>query len=276
MHLHAALFQGEVGWEVCQWIPYLRHLHDHHKPKKFTVECRKGFSGLYEFADDVVEREIDPKLRPDMIYAYRGKITRPVRSPWTSSADRVIAAELFVCVPDHNGVPQIQAPRLHRLFPYCSDLELGEEQSKLVVHARAISQHPERNWSQWNEFVKRLPESKRSIDTVVWVGGENDYFPSPYFRGKSTQQHLDLRGAPIIDQMKHMRTAAMCVGASSGTMHVAQHTGAPVLVWSGNESKDAKRWTESWNPYRGKVRFIGGTWQPGVEHVLKEISGWRP
>jgi hypothetical protein len=272
MHLHAALFQGEVGWEVAQWIPHLRFLKNWHKPKRFTVECRKGFGDLYDFADDVRERGIDPKLRPDMLFAYRGKINRPVRSPFSTPADRVVAAETYACVPDANGVPEIHAKRQNRITPYGTS-EPQSQKTKLVVHARKIDRHTDRNWGHWPDLVQALP---MDFDTVVWTGSKADYFPPPYVRTKTAHTHVDVRGKPIGVQLEHMRSAAFCLGASSGTMHVAQHAGAPVAIWSGNPGKDKPRWTKSWNPHGTKVRWIDGGWQPSLDDVLRTLNEWRP
>lgn len=271
MHLHFALFQGEVGWEIAQWIPLCRALVNQHKPRRVTADCRPGFEYFYEDFAEPAPMPIDPKLRSDMIFAYRGKIKSPQKSPFRSrGADRVVVVEQYACVPDHNGVPELDAKKQYRT--YGEEFDISPVPDTIGIHARMISRNPERNWKWWAEFTKKFPERFRKI---MWLGGKDDWFPAPYLRESLLSEHLDLRNVAAPVAVSAMKKCEFVMGASSGTMHIAQHAKVPVMVWSGNESKDGPRWSHAWNPLHTKHRFIKG-WQPDVDVIIRESEGWRP
>jgi len=130
--------------------------------------------------------------------------------------------------------------------------------SEIVLHCRAISKCPERNWSKrkWEELVERLP-----FKPMV-IGAVDDYAPS------SSDAAL---GQPLFAVFADLSEARVVVGASSGPMHIAQMCKAPVVTWSGNAKKDQPRYLKEWNHFDTYTKFVAPTWNPTVDQVHKAI-----
>ena len=50
--LYAGPWVGEFGWELCSWVPSLRHIAENYD--HITVEIQPGMEYLYEFADEFI------------------------------------------------------------------------------------------------------------------------------------------------------------------------------------------------------------------------------
>jgi hypothetical protein len=264
MHIHFAMFDGEVGWEVAQWIPTIRRIAQNARGKhrRITAECRTGFSWLYEdFCDNITER--DPVGVPDMMRATVGGKKRSAR--FAGSADKVICPEHFNIRTLGNGVPDLASEKAYHRY----EIDSSEDPGLVVIHARNLSRHPVRNYNRWEKVIELLPGY--GVRKLAFVGSKEDYYPSPYNRERKIR-YIDARGKPIQDQVAWMKSADIVVGASSGVMHIAQIVAQrPIVVWSGIESS-APRYRESWNPFKTKMRFVPGKWDPKPEDVAKAVA----
>ena len=81
-----------------------------------------------------------------------------------------------------------------------------------------------------------------------------------------------MRRARLGQQMDLLASARLCVGPSSGPMHLASLCGCTHLVWCGGPKGEWKRtrahYLKSWNPHGTAVRaYAHGSWQPKLEKV---------
>ena len=88
---------------------------------------------------------------------------------------------------------------------------------------------------------------------------------------------LDMRGAPLAEQMNALRSARCAIGPSSGPMHLASLCKCPHLVWcgggKGERSTTARRYARDWNPHGTVARtFECGSWQPPFDTVLAYVK----
>jgi len=147
--------------------------------------------------------------------------------------------------------------------------QVEREEGLVVVHARNRVKHvPTRNWSQsqWNRLA-RLMVKEGIAKRVVCVG-----LPDT---ARMVEGALDMRDAPLPEQMDILAAAQLAIGPSSGPMHLAQHCGCPVVVWCGGGAAErhrtAMRYLATWNPFHAPACATEyASWNPSVETVW----GW--
>jgi len=157
----------------------------------------------------------------------------------------------------------------------------------ILLHARARSDWGgKRNWAaeKWAELSAALKPSARMLISIGTKDGAL-YVPGT----------VEARGRPLAELMVMMRNAALCVGPSSGPMHLAALCRCPHVVWFGGDENHLdddelcerkqqvlyERYTTAWNPFRTPVAPIQARdWQPSVEtvastchRVLDALSG---
>jgi hypothetical protein len=139
----------------------------------------------------------------------------------------------------------------------------------IAIHMRKKEDGREWNWSKWCEFIMRL--------------GKNTNLPI-YSIGSMTQTHQGLEakwyyGADVLI----LNSAVLCIGPSSGPMHLASLCGTPHLVWT-----DKKRWNlgfvkgtnrdryeRHWNPFNTKAIVVDEYgWNPPVGVILDETVNY--
>ena len=88
---------------------------------------------------------------------------------------------------------------------------------------------------------------------------------------------IDARAAPLPVLMDLLANARLCVGVSSGTMHLAAACGCPLLVWGNNKQHYKEtlrtRYETTWNPHHVPVAWLDAAdWQPHPSRVLTTIA----
>jgi len=249
---------GEFGWELMTFQASIRKLS--HK-YDITIICRPSSAFFYEdFAKDIIyfiplggqadgfnyTNFVNHNELIDIIYDTSIVNIYNPENPYMSISDKDVKAnESF-----YNNQEFI-------LF----EGNPNAQEYDIVIHARNRKLAADvRNWSKknWEYTIAILQEKGYRICTI---GSNNDAME---FKGVDT-----FVGGTTYDTVGVLNKAKLCIGGSSGAMHLASLCGTPHLVWS--ESKNLIRYTEVWNPLKTKCDFING-WNPDPEHVLERIE----
>ena len=255
--LVAGPFLGEFGWELMQWQGFIRQLAKFYKS---TIVYGRWCSRYFyeDFADQYVGLDINSwdtnayELK-DFDYEAWGAGFKDV--------DLVLADNRCMALRDTFDQDFVVFGKVSALNSY-----------DVVVHARSIpvldgnKTKAKRNWitDRWEELGINLPPLR-----IAAVGvPELSYCPS---------YADDLRGIETEQLCSVLASSTVCVGPSSGLMHLAALCETPQLVWTskdyiGNFGGSAYRYIRSWNPFATRVRVLtDGGFDPSPEYVRKEL-----
>jgi hypothetical protein len=152
-------------------------------------------------------------------------------------------------------------------------IRFGEKDARapqcIVLHARKKNDGREWPYDTWVTFVEKL---KKVVNIPIMDIGTLD--ASYRFHGVLVGYQSDFGGSHNI-----LANAKLCIGPSSGAMHLASMCGCPHLVWTDNKKwnlggiagTNRQRYELLWNPLKTKVRVIDQYgWQPEPNIILKE------
>jgi len=148
--------------------------------------------------------------------------------------------------------------------------------SDLVIHARADTRNSiggSRNWpvERWQELIRRLREAEL-VRTVIAIGSPEAAYKVPGTR--------DMRGVDSRLVADILASTRLCIGPSSGPMHLASLCCAPHLVWTDSlqwnlgwrKGTNRERYESVWNPFKTPVTVLDSCgWQPDVDLVYSEV-----
>jgi hypothetical protein len=273
MTLFAGPFLGEFGWEVCIWAPWLRYVSETSR-EDMVVLCRPGHRWLYQdFAEafPIIENHKPAVKKVDACIAWiegRGKANDELyfeilrqnlkmtgRKP---SRGRHLTPNA-VPYTWTSGTP---SPRLH--VARYRKLGKGDPTgTDVVVHVRNCdAHHPHRNWKR--DSAQTVVSGLRDCGHSVIAIGTRDGALCP-------DGAIDYRGQPIAKVCSEIGPTTIVVGPSSGPMHLAQHAGARIVLWSGFD-KSRPRYEKDWNPHGCKVDWVGLTWDPDPQLALDVVK----
>jgi hypothetical protein len=254
-NLVAGPFLGEFGWELMQWQGYVRRLAKFYKTT--TVYGRSSSSYFYEdFATQYIA--LDNKSWDTNGY----ELHSFDYGEW--AADFKVA-DLLVA---DNRCLDLRATLDQEFIPFGQSHPA--DSYDIVVHARSIplldgnSTKHLRNWARnrWDELCLNLPQLRIA---AVGVPGLS-YCPA---------SANDLRGIDTKRLCSVLASSKVCIGPSSGLMHLASLCKTPHLVWFSKECNHGDleyRYIRSWNPFATKVRVLtDGGWDPKPEYVRQEL-----
>ena len=213
-------FYGELGWEICSWIPKCRAEAENYD--KVICSSFKDMKPLYDFCEfkphNVTRRSLDyPKY-----YRVKGKFKK-----------------------------------------YGDPLPKYD----VLIHARGIERKSSYNYKKWYEVVFGL-EGLR----VGFIGTYED---------QCISKCADERNISLDILCDYLAGAKMCIGVSSGIMHLASHCGCPIVVWGYGTKKTyyneplRKRYEETWNPFNSKVHYIEeDSLQPKPEVIINAVRNF--
>jgi ADP-heptose:LPS heptosyltransferase len=135
----------------------------------------------------------------------------------------------------------------------------------VLIHARAIRRKASINYAHWPLVVGALVRSRLKVACIGTAADE------------AVPPAIDARAAPLPILMDLLANARLCVGVSSGTMHLAAACGCPLLVWGDIKTRYREtlraRYETTWNPHRVPVAWLdAGDWQPDPSRVLTTIA----
>ena len=254
--LTAGPFMGEFGWELMQWQGYLRKLSDY--DRDIHVICRKNSSFLYEdFAKSIQTFNIN-SLNPSY-YESQNKL-------------KEIKFEILpnsVWLPATNHCVRMQQI-LQQRFVKLGKKDITKKYD-IVIHACRDHKNnnvPGRVWpiSNWEKLINLLLKKNFSITSI----GTSQ--TSSHING--TVNNLDISLNETCDVLFNSN---MCVGTTSGAMHLAASCGTDSIVWFGNYRDSIYgslplRYKHIMNPFSTPVTIIDEyDWLPSSDVVLKQI-----
>jgi ADP-heptose:LPS heptosyltransferase len=246
-----SIWHGEFGWQVAVWVPILRAL-----SKRFpeqVVCCKPQYRYLYQDFCREFE-DIDYKGKEDRWFldGKEPKISRELREkynaiPWTPSLKTMYKKE-------------------KKFFKY------GELDNKLkfdiVIHARAETRYgsENRNYpiSRFEKIVKQFPDKR-----ICSIGTKASHI-------EGTE---DMRGIPLEKLCNILSSSKVCIGPSSGPMHLASLCHCPHIVFTDDKYQrsiagtNKDRYEKVWNPFETPCKVLDNdNWKPSIKKVLSTME----
>ena len=250
--LLAGGFVSELGWEVATWVPAIRRY-----SRKFdntVIVCRTGYEYLYGDIADVIIN-YDKKGLPDRWLLNGKKVKMPKKIKEKYKNATVITPRKSVCM------------EWKRKY-----VKYGEKRDEctydLVIHARACTKYGQRSWNyhprRYEKILKRL-----NLNRVCCVGTQAHYIAGTE----------DLRNIPLKKLCDILASSRLCIGTSSGLMHLASMCGCPHIVFTWDKwqksinGTNKDRYKKIWNPFKTPCKVLDQhNWQPPVGVVVKAID----
>jgi hypothetical protein len=253
--LVANWFGGEFGWLLMAWIPAVRHLSRQYD--KTVVICSPEHDYLYkDFASKI--EHYHKGGRGDR-WRYEGgdpKIVQQIVGMYPGAK---------VITPNEESCTKFK----REYFAYGQEDPEAGEYFPIAIHARAETKYgsQDRNWPT-QSYIKLL--EKLGNPKAASIGTNAGYIPGT----------VDLRGIPIERLCGILSVAGVCIGPSSGPMHLAHLCRCPILVWTGKEHQkiikgsNRDRYERIWRPFTDvPVTVVDREgWHPKVETIAKEID----
>ncbi len=265
-------YLGEFGWELCVWNPIVRKLardFDH-----VTVIAPPGSRCLYEFADEFVPLSPLPgtsdfmsgKADPLELHTaehFARHDSAHIISPQGLRGAVQRELERFARVRGDEPQPEKEWRRLRVPSIATFDVALAFRREKLFNgRTYADKAYPRGDACTLAQMLLSL--RLRTIN----VGGP-DNFDVPCT--------VDLRGAPLEQQIAALSSARVAVGPSSAPLHLSQLCETGVVTWYNRpRSESLGRYDCAdgspgwWNPFNAPTRFLDGV-NPDPERVVAAV-----
>jgi len=257
MKLLAGPWVGEFGWEICTWVPALRKHAE--KFDNVVIVCRGGHGYLYkDFADKIISCDKQGDADRWLLNDKKVKMPKGIISSF----------------PDHKlcrprGGKCMNWPR--KYFKYGRNSK--EQGYQIVFHARHMKKYGQ---SKLNyppaRYEKAIKKLKINPEECASIGSRSGAY---YVKGTK-----DLREMDMEKLCGTLANSSLCVGTSSGPMHLASFCGCPHIVITGNEhlkiinGTNRDRYKRLWNPFKTECKILDRHhWQPPVKDVVKTIKG---
>lgn len=252
---------GEFGWEVIKWVPFLRkYVKDRYYDKVYVLTRESSFPLYQDFSPEMIPHNTFGNTK---IYVCN------------NASPKIPYKILDEIDPDDVLIPSAGSmfgpPERYLYFLY------GEKNSNavrnIIAHARSTNKTGSyrKNWSRdsWDLLVQKLQADGK---TISFIGSPESSYCSPGCE--------DLRGESLSLIMDVLRSSDVCIGPSSGPMHLASCCGCPHVVWgdmrewnSGNiKSNLYDRYKILWNPFETPCEYISNdNWNPSVNEVFIKL-----
>lgn len=257
--LLAGPWGGEFGWEIMTWIPALRHKAQRYKNS--IVVCREEMAPLYDFAQAYIPYTKTGKTDRWLLNGKKVKIKKEIIERYNGAT--ILQPSKSVCY---------NSPKLYKAYGnYTESCGLERETGyDIVIHARAMTKYGQQklNWpvEKYTELLNQITP-KRAMSMGTKSGAH--WIPDT----------IDGRDIPIEALCVILANSKVCVGTSSGPMHLASLCKCPHVVMTGNEKlkslhyhNNRWRYEKWWNPFGTPVEVVDKHgWKPPVKAVVKAI-----
>lgn len=261
-------FYGELGWELFNWLPYVNYVCDKNKDANAViVNARSGREGLYEHIANTTFYSFDGYEnctegnsfvvhRPDAYSALRKKYKScdSEVAAISNSNSYVIAVRLPTDSSRYYKIPKDKKLHLPLIRVSYNPLIKCVPDGCIIVHMRLLSRSSKKN-TKFNSLNAVIDWASAHNKTVVAIG-KSDISYEPI--NKHCINLIDKTS--LTDVIALYNRASVVVGSSSGPMHLAALTKTPYIVWGGERSDVADRYTKSWNPFNVKHVLITTSW----------------
>lgn len=257
--LLAGPFVGEFGWEVAQWQGYVRFLSRFYE--KTIIVSRPENAYLYQ---DISPHFIshDPGGYDTEFYYCANQM--PFETSSFDLADHL----------DPKVVGKFLSNYLTQEYFIYGKTVAQIEGFDVVIHGRNIPAEgglvskSYRNWPReyWKDLCDLLLTEKLRV-AAIGIPTLSVCLPGV----------TDLRSYSLEMQCQVLYRSRVCVGPSSGAMHLASHSNCPVIIWSDRHGGTqfggtANRYLFSWNPHRSDaIAIIDDAWAPEPQFVFRQI-----
>ena len=279
LSLYVKGFPGELGWEICNYVPYVNYVVRQKPYRKVVVCCRPDRQSLYPFATHYRSSSMPTDKGVVGNSGPRGPIfqkealgDRKIVQKMTKNGWKVTVVHPFT-----DRASNVRGRRRmffwskkRAPFKYTPSQE-GVEKWKEIIPDNAIAlcirnrnHKRKKNWT-----IKHcLDLSKRLIKfgyVPVFLGLPVNGFKPP-------KPSVNLLGkTDMSDLIAVFSMVNLVVGQSTGIMHLASHCGAPHVVWGSKRIK--KRYLSTWNPLGTPAKFIAqANWSPTNVSIMTAIK----
>lgn len=251
----------EFGWNICTWIPYLRHIRS--KYDDFVVVCNPENRYLYEdFADKFIDY-VDRKAKPDMYFSGRFP-TKLAEIPYEILDRKEYTNWRHICPRKKNCVKAKKKFFRYGELPW-------DGMYDIAIHARAETKYSQGRLNYAPEKYEYIVNQFQGLK--ICSIGKSD----KAYHIKGTE---DLRGVYMKYLCHLLANTRIVVGTSSGPLHLASLCGAPHVVITGDSKlkslgggTNRDRYEKAWNPFNTKVIVLDeDNWHPHPKKVVKAIK----
>jgi len=246
-----SIWTSEFGWQIAVWVPTLRAL-----KKRFpeqVVCCKPEYRYLYQdFCKDFEDITYSGKEDRWFLNGKEPKVPRDLRNK-------------------HNAIPwepclKNMYKQNKKYFKYGTVKE--DLKYDIVIHARAETRYgsENRNYpiSRFCKIIKQFPDKR-----ICSIGTKADLV-------EGTE---DKRKIPLEELCNILASSKLCIGPSSGPMHLASFCGCPHIVFTDNKYQKSiagtnkERYNRIWNPFGTPCKVLDNdNWKPSIDKVLKTME----
>lgn len=247
----------EFGWMVSRWVPFVRK--ESAKYDKTIIVCSKEHEYLYrDFAFEFAHYDIPGNSDR---WLHNGKKVK-VPKKFTNTYPTALTVH-------PNGKNCTRGPFEFKKYGAPSD-----EKYDIIFHARAMTKYHQKHLNYpVDKYIKLIRELGIDSWRCASIGSVKGAHHIP--------RTNDLRGIGMGRLCNVLAGSKVCVGTSSGPMHLASFCGCPHVVITGDEYQKAiratnrKRYEKLWNPFGTECRVLDRhKWKPPVAKVAKAIRGF--
>lgn len=260
MNLLAGHDSMEFGWLVSVWVPHVRH--KARKYEKTVVVCKPEHQHLYL---DFTHKFVDYRCiggHPDMYFAKRHptvKIVIPENIKRKYKGYDILEPTAKSCV---------HGKREYYMYGRKTD----ENWPELIIHARAENKYRQKHRNYAPDKYEWIVNSLKQIKPDIGIASVGTINGAHHIKG--TDDRRDMHLAYLT---QYLHNAKLCIGTSSGPMHLAHLCGCPILVISGNKrdksigNTNRVRYTKFWKAFDIPIQILDDhEWHPPQELVLAE------
>ena len=179
---------------------------------------------------------------------------------------------------EHKGINRsLDYPKRYRLRDEAIYLKYGKPNKKydVLIHARGIKRKSNINYQRFDEVINEL----KNLNVAIIGTSMDQKIKNIDNKNFNKKNFDDLRDINLKLLMNYLSGSKVCIGISSGVMHLASFCGCPHLVWSYDHTKTyyweslEKRYKETWNPFQTKCEYIPKLF-PEPKEILHKIESF--
>ena len=276
--LIAGPFVGELGYEIGEWMPFVKYMSDTLQAK-VHVFTRKGHEVLYPFAETFHTYEFPTEhVYNNWLYKYTDSENALFES---------LVRKTGACAKEHQNPKQrifyeaADSTRRDTHFKNRKNVIITAPQAsirtwkdtlpgskKVVLVCRFLKRGMERNSDL--EQINKLADYVKGIGyTPVIVGKTDENFTIGVKHGINL-----INQTTLADLVAIYRQSTIVVGNSTGTIHLAAACNVPHITWGSTFPDDTvvRRYQQDWNLNHTWVRFLSKEWQDPFDIIIKAIE----